>query len=680
MTDPSHAVFLSYASQDAEAAERICGALRAAGIEVWFDQSELRGGDAWDRQIRKQIHDCTLFIPVISAHSQARLEGYFRREWKLAVDRTHDMAEEKAFLVPVVIDDTSERVASVPEKFRDVQWTHLPGGETSAAFIERVSRLLSWGESSVEPHVTPVKRATSRESQEPARIVATFGKWGHALWVLAAIVVVAVGYLAVDRLWLSRQFTVGARTAAATGPSGTISQGSMPKNSIAVLPFVDLSEKHDQEYFGDGMAEEIISRLAKIHGLRVTARESSAYFRGKNEKLRAIANELGVIHVLVGSVRKAGEHLRVTAGLVRAEDGAQIWSETYDRELSDVFAVQDQIASSVASALRLTLGGSSLNAESGGTTNLEAYQWYLRGKSSLYENSPSSLRAAGQQLQEALRLDPNFALAASRLAQVALVKTNNNLLTSKEGYELTRSQAQRALAIAPGLAEPHLWLGYVYRTLDWNWAAAAAEFQQVLEADPTNVDAMMFSGTLYKTLAQWVAGEKVLRRATELDPLNTYVLYNLGDLLYLSHRFPEAEAVFHRLLVSAPNFQWTRPRLAMTLLAEKRPREALALSEEVDRAGRIDPWPSVLLANGRKAEADRSLQELMAAKPIANAYYVAANLAYRNDTDQAFQWLEKAYSERETSLVSDMTNEPFFANIRQDPRFSAFRRKMNLSE
>ena len=145
MTEPAKAVFLSYASQDAEAARRIADALRAGGIEVWFDQSELRGGDVWDRQIRKQIHDCALFIPIISAHSQERLEGYFRREWKLAADRTHDMAEEKAFLVPVVIDDTSERYASVPDKFRDVQWTHLPAGETPPAFAERVSGLLSLG-------------------------------------------------------------------------------------------------------------------------------------------------------------------------------------------------------------------------------------------------------------------------------------------------------------------------------------------------------------------------------------------------------------------------------------------------------------------------------------------------------------------------------------------------------
>ena len=143
MTEPSHAVFLSYASQDAEPARRVYAALRAVGIEVWFDQSELRGGEAWDRQIRRQIHDCALFIPVISANAHARVEGYFRLEWKLAVDRSHLMAPDRTFLLPVVIDDTTQADERIPDRFRELQWTRAPGGHASAAFIERVQRLLS---------------------------------------------------------------------------------------------------------------------------------------------------------------------------------------------------------------------------------------------------------------------------------------------------------------------------------------------------------------------------------------------------------------------------------------------------------------------------------------------------------------------------------------------------------
>lgn len=452
-----------------------------------------------------------------------------------------------------------------------------------------------------------------------------------------------------------------------------------PERSIAVLPFADLSEHQNQQYLADGMVEEIIARLGKTPGLRVIARASSFYFRGKNSRLDSIARNLGVAYILEGSVRKASERLRITVALIRAADETQVWSEIYDRELQDVLGLQDQIALRVASALRLTLDGSSSYAARGGTTNLEAYEWYLRGKNSSYENSPKSLQAAGQQLQQALLLDPSFALAASRLAQVALLKTNNNLLSAVEGYELTRSLAQRALSLDPELVEPYLWLGYVYRTLDWNWPAAAAEFERVLREDGGNVDALMFSGTLYKTLGQWSQAERALHRAVELDPLNTFVLYNLADVLYLSHRFQEAEKVFRRLLACAPEFQWAPPRLAMTLLALNRPEEALSLSERSDCSGRVVPWPSVLLANGRAAEAQQSLHDLMSAKPIANAYYVAANLAYRNDVDEAFEWLEKAYARRETALISDMTNEPFFANIRPDPRWRAFRRRMNLS-
>ncbi len=450
------------------------------------------------------------------------------------------------------------------------------------------------------------------------------------------------------------------------------------EKSIAVLPFADLSERGNREYLAEGMAEEIIHRLSKTPGLRVTARASSFYFRGRNERISAIAKELGVTHILEGSVRQATERLRVSAALVRAQDGTQIWSETYDNELHDVFAMQEQIAGSVAAALQFTLAKSPLFASRGGTTHLEAYHWYLRGKSSLYENSRDSLETARRQLHEALLRDPNFALAASRLAQVALLMTNNNLLSPREGYGLTRLLAERALRIDPTCAEAHLWLGYVYRTLDWNWPAAGAAFERVLQEDAGNVDAMMFAATLYKTLGQWSSAEEALQRAALLDPLNTFVLYNLGDVLYLSRRFAEAEAVFRRLLASTPHFQWTRPRLAMTLLAEGKPKEALALMNHTENMGRVIPWPSVLWANGKTTEADRSLQDLMGAQPFPNAYYVAANLAYRNDADGALEWLERAYGERETALISDMTNEPFFENIRHDSRFCAFRRRMNL--
>ena len=254
-------VFLSYASEDAVAARRICDALRAAGIEVWFDQSELRGGDAWDRQIRKQIHDCALFVPVISAHSDARHEGYFRREWRLAVERAGDMSERVAFLVPVVIDDTSDSRADVPDRFREVQWTRLPSGETARPFIERVRRLLSPEAPTTRATTTTAPPSGPTTADTSTKPVSPPMSSKFALWTMSVVLAVAVSYFVVDRFWLSK------RTAAATAPAASASP-SAPEKSIAVLPFIDLSEKHDQEYFADGMVEEIIDLLARVPDLR----------------------------------------------------------------------------------------------------------------------------------------------------------------------------------------------------------------------------------------------------------------------------------------------------------------------------------------------------------------------------------------------------------------------------
>jgi TIR domain len=270
--------------------KKICDALRAAGIEVWFDQSELRGGDAWDRQIRKQIHDCALFIPLISQHSQVRLEGYFRLEWKLAVDRSNRMAAERLFIVPVVVDSTRERDALVPDSFRDVQWTHLPGGETASAFVARVSALLG----------TPAPLATATGvSTKPVTSGPVGTRNRRDVWIplgLAGVaIVVAGGWFA---LWPS-----GLHRHAQADTTGQ-SQPAITEKSIAVLPFVDLSEKHDQAYFGDGLAEQILNELSRIPALKVIGRTSSFRLRERVEDLREVGKSLGAIYVLEGRSRR----------------------------------------------------------------------------------------------------------------------------------------------------------------------------------------------------------------------------------------------------------------------------------------------------------------------------------------------------------------------------------------
>ena len=282
MSEQARAVFLSYASQDAQAAARICAALRAGGVEVWFDQSELRGGDAWDRQITRQIRDCALFVPVISTATQARLEGYFRREWRLAVDRTRDMADGLPFLVPVVIDATGDRSAEVPDSFRSVQWTRLPEGETPPAFVERIARLLEPARPSATVPSTPAASRSEERAPEgrSARGAGASKRPPVGLLAAAAAIVIAAGYFAVDKLGPGKH---AARTPTAATSAGGPALGAIPEKSIAVLPFVDMSEKKDQEYFSDGLSEELLDLLAQVPDLRVAARTSSFSFKGKNE-------------------------------------------------------------------------------------------------------------------------------------------------------------------------------------------------------------------------------------------------------------------------------------------------------------------------------------------------------------------------------------------------------------
>src|SRR5579872_6711347 len=405
MTDPQKAVFLSYASQDAEPASRICDALTAAGVEVWFDQSALRGGDAWDSSIRRQIKACALFIPVISENSHARVEGYFRLEWKLAVDRSHLIAPDQPFLLPVVIDDTPQIDERIPERFRDLQWTRAPDGETPPAFVDRVLRLLSR-----EPAPAPVRSpsVTAPRGPAPTRSAPPSPPLTRprqpALLVIAAHALVGEGYLALDKFFLSKRTTNGVQSSA-TSPSAGLTPSAIPEKSIAVLPFVNMSSDKEQEYFSDGLTEEMIDLLGQVPGLRVPARTSSFYFKGRNDSLASMAQQLKVANVLEGSVRKAGKRLRITAQLVRADNGYQLWSQAYDRDDTDVFAVQDDIAKAVVSALQVKLAGEAPATGSRGTTNPEAYNQYLLGRQLDRRDSPEADRHAVEAYRKALALD-----------------------------------------------------------------------------------------------------------------------------------------------------------------------------------------------------------------------------------------------------------------------------------
>lgn len=663
---PSNAVFLSYASEDADAAARICAALRAAGIEVWFDRDELRGGDAWDSKIKKQIHDCTLFVPVISAHSNARTEGYFRREWKLATRRLLDIADDATFLVPVVIDGTREADARVPNEFLDLQWSRLPGGDTPPAFAGRVRQLL--GLESV-----PVPAAKVAPRVATGRSVPLVRRFGVPL--VAGLLVLAGG-----AYWYFKEVRDPAISEPHPATSALDAATTPNEKSIAVLPFADMSAEKNQEYMADGMAEELLNLLAKAPDLKVIARTSSFAFKGQNIEIADIAKKLNVTHVLEGSVRTSGRQMRITAQLIRASDSTHLWSERYDRPMEDVFAVQDEIANDIVAALQIRLKEGTLSRRSGGTQDLEAYKLYLRAESALNQNTKISVDAAESYAKRATELDPASGQAWSTLALSVLTQADNGWRSMEEGYGQARELALHTLELSPDLAEAHATLAYTYFVLDWNWSAAQAEAERAVALNPADPWALQTLGIIHSTLGHWDEAVRQLRTALARDPLNTYTVFNLGNAYYGAGRYSEAEAAYGNLLELAPGFLGARRWLSKTLLALGRPEEALAtIQQESDEANRLALLPVMLYAVGRKAEGDDALNALASRWGETWPFYVAQAYAYRGDHDRALEWLERAYELNDVGLAA-IVGEPLFNGMADDPRFKAFLRKMKLPE
>ena len=634
MTSAPKAVFLSYASQDGEAARRICDALRAMSVEVWFDQSALRGGDAWDASIRRQIRECALFVPIISANTQAREEGYFRREWNLAVNRTMDMADGKAFLLPVVIDAIVDVNARVPEKFRDVQWTHLPGGRSSDVFAEHVHALLSGAAS----HAT----SSAANSRTPSPVAAAAREREPA--------------------------------------------------SIAVLPFVNRSRDEEDEYFSDGLADELLNVLAKIRGLRVAARTSSFQFKGRNDDIAVIGSKLNVKAVLEGSVRKAGNRMRISVQLVNVADGYHLWSETYDRTFDDIFAVQDDIAQSVVKELRAMLIGAAdvkaaeevknqvAAAAQGRATDPEAHRLLLQARYLAQRNNRDDTAKAIGYLKEALDLDPEFALAWTELSNQYAGEAGNGWTPVTEGYGRAREAVVRALTLEPDLAEAHGQMGWIHANADWDWAAAEASCRRALDLAPGNARVMNLAAALAMSRGRLEEAVALYRQAIAQDPLRPVAYSNLAAALHAAGRFKEAEAAYSKALELGPQRSSLHALLAHTLLAQGRGEEALAEAlRESEECARLLALAIIHHAGGHRAESDAALDALIDRYQDSAAYQVAQACSTRGETELAFQWLERAYRQRDPGL-SDMKCDPALRGLRADPRWAVLLRRMGLAD
>jgi TolB-like protein/Flp pilus assembly protein TadD len=677
----SRSVFISYASQDAEAAGHICEALEASGIGVWFDQSELRGGDVWDQSIRKQIKTCALFLPVISRNTHDRVEGYFRLEWKLAVDRSHLIAADQAFLLPVVIDDTRDDDERVPERFREVQWTRLPGGVTPTAFVERIRCLLS-GEESQGPKRTTSEAARASAASTTPKPVHAFWRSEAALLATVAALVVALGYLVANRLVLSKR---GAEVGAAPAPviqSVPATTFNPPPHSLAVLPFVNLSGDPTQEYFSDGLTEELLNSLTRINELHVAARTSAFSFKGKDADINTIARKLNVATVLEGSVRRSTHTVRITAQLVNAVTGFHVWSQTYDRNLGDVLALETEIATSVANALKVTLLEDTGNKiELGGTVMPAALDAYLRGK----RIGRTAMREADRQAAlgaytEAINLDPHFAMS---FVERSLDLSNYAEFSARGpavrmSFDKALADARTAVSLAPELAEAHYALAVVLRSAFLDFTQADKEFDRALALAPGSARILSAYSRHAAESGHTAAAIGAARRAVTLDPLNFHVHRTAGIAFRLARQYPDAIAAFRTAISLQPDWVRNYALLGRAQYARGDFEAARSSCEAVlaDEMGQ-GCLAVVYRKLGRAADAEAMLHRVMSSEGDEGAYDFACIYAQWGDIPQALHWLEIALRQRDPDLAA-LKVEPELDPLRKEPRFHAVERDLNF--
>jgi TolB-like protein/DNA-binding winged helix-turn-helix (wHTH) protein len=507
----------------------------------------------------------------------------------------------------------------------------------------------------------PLASVTAAASSQPVR--------RHRVLVAVGLVLI-VGAIVATKTWR------GSHLAPAL-PKTSSSPAAIVDKSIAVLPFVDMSERKDQEYFADGMAEEVIDLLAKVPGVRVIGRTSSFQFKGRNEDLRKIGDTLGAHYVVEGSVRRAGDRLRVTAQLVGTQDGSRLWSEIYDEPAGDVLKIQDRIAASLARALQVTVGGDELRAPAM-LNRPEAYDLYLRGRHALDRWDRIGFEEAAGYLRQAVELDPNSMRAAEWLALAQSNLAVWSFVPPREGFERARKSAERALVLNPQSGGAHSVLASTNAVYDWDWPAAERESQQALTLDPRNAFVVGNVGFARSAFAPAEESARLMSEAVALDPLNATWHELLAQMRYRAGRLTEAEAEMRKALDLTPTYAEGYFYLGQILLAERQLDASLiAMGQETPENGRDTGLAIVYHALGRRTESDLALARLVKQHAGDAAYEIAQAHAYRAELDQAFQWLDRAYRQKDVELYW-VKGDPLFKNLEADPRYSAFLRKMKL--
>jgi TolB-like protein/DNA-binding winged helix-turn-helix (wHTH) protein len=451
--------------------------------------------------------------------------------------------------------------------------------------------------------------------------------------------------------------------------------------SIAVLPFTDLSVAKDQEYFSDGLAGELIDHLAKVPGVRVVGRSSSFQFKGKNEDLRAVGRKLGVTNILEGSVQREGDRVRIMAELIKADDGFQLWSETYDRQIGDIFSVQDEIALAVAGALRvklLTAKGLAISANTR-SANSKAYEAFLRAG---YFNSrgrgKADLENGLAYVEQAIKLDEKYAPALELRSYILDTMADVGLLEPAVGFRRAREDAERAIELDPNRAAGYLALAWVQMNRDWNWEGAELSLNKAAELEPGSAAVLRFRSFLCHSLGHLGEAIEFHKQAIALDPLLAGSHSYMAFLYYAAGQYENAEAEVQQALELNPQKTYDHFTRGEILLARRRPLEALTeMEKEPAEIWRLTGEALAYHALGRTGDSNAALSQLIADHRANMAYQIAEVYAYRGEPDKAFEWLDRAYEQRDAGLRS-LKIDPHMNSLRRDQRYCELLKKMNL--
>ena len=447
--------------------------------------------------------------------------------------------------------------------------------------------------------------------------------------------------------------------------------------TIAVLPFVDLSPKKNEEYFSDGLSEELINTLAKNPKLRVTAHASSFFFKGKDVDLKTIATRLHVKHILEGSVQKSEDNLRISADLVNVETDATLWSATYDGKLKNIFALQDSISNSVSQALNAALLEKQKPAP-GQKTDPEAYNAYLLGKHFFNLRGKEDLDNAVGYYEQALSIDPDYAPAWEGLSRTHSRQADNGYIPLSEGYFNAHQEVEKALELDPNLADAHSQMGWIRQYYDRDWKGAEQFYRQALELKPGNASVISDAATLAFTLGKFKEAITLIHRSIELDPVRTAGYANLGLFSWYAGALDESEGAFRKALELNPRYPGEHMMLGRIDLFRGELDSALAeMKMETDPDWQMYGLALAYYVIGKKSEADDTLAAFIRKFQNVDAFQIAEIYAFRGESNKAFEWMEHAYNQRDGGLA-EMKGDPLLRNIEEDPRYAKFLKKMKL--